>query len=59
MQRIKLNATDSTNTYLKNLLGSTHLEDYTVVVAEEQFKGRGQMNAHWQSEPGKNLTFSV
>ncbi len=40
-------------------MGSTRLEDYTVVVAEEQFKGRGQMNANWQSERGKNLTFSV
>ncbi|MCJ7466191.1 MAG: biotin--[acetyl-CoA-carboxylase] ligase [Maribacter sp.] len=59
MQRIKLSATDSTNAYLKNLMVSMPLEDYTVVVAQEQFKGRGQMNAHWQSERGKNLTFSV
>jgi BirA family biotin operon repressor/biotin-[acetyl-CoA-carboxylase] ligase len=59
MQRIKLSATDSTNAYLKNLMVTMHLEDYTVVVAQEQLKGRGQMNATWQSERGKNLTFSV
>ncbi len=35
------------------------LEDYTVVMAEEQLTGRGQMGTKWESEPGKNLTFSV
>ena len=31
----------------------------TVVVARQQSKGKGQMGAKWESEPGKNLTFSV
>jgi BirA family biotin operon repressor/biotin-[acetyl-CoA-carboxylase] ligase len=56
---IKLDATDSTNTYLKNAMLSEVLDDFTIVVAREQLKGRGQMGAKWQSEPGKNLTFSV
>lgn len=38
---------------------SEGLADFTVVVAKEQLKGRGQMGAKWQSKPGKNLTFSI
>jgi BirA family biotin operon repressor/biotin-[acetyl-CoA-carboxylase] ligase len=59
MQIIKLNATDSTNTYLKELNRSKGLPDYAVVLAREQRKGRGQVQTSWISEPGKNLTFSV
>ena len=59
MQLIKLDAIDSTNTYLKNLMRTEKLEDYTVVVANQQLKGRGQRDASWRSESGKNLTFSV
>ena len=58
-QILKLNATDSTNSYLKDLLRSENPMDYTVVVAEKQLKGRGQMGTFWQSDGGKNLTFSV
>ena len=56
---IKLDATDSTNVYLKELSQATRLADYTVVVAKKQLKGRGQMGSVWQSEEGKNLTFSI
>ncbi|MFK5971891.1 MAG: biotin--[acetyl-CoA-carboxylase] ligase [Flavobacteriaceae bacterium] len=59
MRIIKLSATDSTNVYLKNLMLSEPLADMTVVVADEQSKGRGQMGTKWVSDPGKNLTFSV
>ncbi len=59
MQIIKLSATDSTNAYLKSLAKSELLDDHTVVVAEKQLKGRGQMGSVWQSEAGKNLTFSI
>ena len=58
-QIIKLDATDSTNLYLKDLLSSQTLHDYTTVVTKKQVKGRGQMGTSWQSEEGKNLTFSV
>jgi len=58
-QILKLDATDSTNSYLKDLLRSGNPSDYTVVVTEKQLKGRGQMGTIWQSEGGKNLTFSV
>lgn len=59
MQIIKLNATESTNAYLKELLAEATLKDFTVVVAHEQSKGRGQMGTVWESDPGKNLTFSM
>lgn len=35
------------------------LENYTVIVAEEQTKGRGQQGNFWLSEPSKNLTMSI
>ena len=59
MQLIKLNATDSTNNYLKQLLTDTALEDFCVVTTNHQTKGKGQMGAEWISEKGKNLTFSI
>ncbi len=60
MNIVKLNATASTNAYLKDyLLATEEVKDYTVVVAKEQVAGRGQMGTTWVSESGKNLTFSV
>ena len=59
MQIIKLNTTNSTNNYLKQLLVDTALEDFCLVIANHQTKGKGQMGAEWVSEEGKNLTFSV
>ena len=59
MKRIKLDATDSTNSFLKNLILSGPKEDYTVVMAKSQTNGRGQMGTNWESKAGKNLTFSV
>lgn len=59
MKIIKLNAIDSTNTFLKNMVSKVVVDDFTVVVAKIQTKGRGQMNSEWVVEEGKNLTFSV
>ncbi|WP_066221089.1 biotin--[acetyl-CoA-carboxylase] ligase [Formosa haliotis] len=59
MRIIKLDAIDSTNTFLKQLSTCELLEDYTVVVAKEQTMGRGQIGTVWESEPAKNLMFSV
>ncbi|WP_077403729.1 biotin--[acetyl-CoA-carboxylase] ligase [Cellulophaga omnivescoria] len=59
MQIIKLNATNSTNQYLKELIMSTKVDDFTVVTTKNQEQGRGQMGTKWLAEPGKNLTFSV
>lgn len=59
MQLIKLDAIDSTNDFLKNLSTKSNLENFTVVSAESQTKGRGQMGTSWNSESGKNLTISL
>jgi BirA family biotin operon repressor/biotin-[acetyl-CoA-carboxylase] ligase len=59
MHIIKLPAIDSTNSYLKELTAKQTVENFTVVVAENQTNGRGQRGANWEVESGKNLTFSV
>ncbi|MFV0541816.1 MAG: biotin--[acetyl-CoA-carboxylase] ligase [Aestuariibaculum sp.] len=59
MSIIKLSAIGSTNSYLRALCAKKELDDYTVVVTENQTQGRGQMATEWCSQPAKNLTFSV
>jgi BirA family transcriptional regulator, biotin operon repressor / biotin---[acetyl-CoA-carboxylase] ligase len=59
MRIIKLNAIDSTNTYLKQLCDGEVLEDYTTVITKHQMRGRGQMGTIWNSEKAKNLMCSV
>lgn len=59
MRIIKLDAIDSTNDFLKGLSAKQELENYTVVTAENQTKGKGQMGSVWASEVSKNITMSV
>jgi len=59
MQLIKLDAIDSTNEFLKGLASNQSLENFTVVTAENQTKGKGQMGSVWVSEPSKNLIMSI
>lgn len=59
MHIIKLNATHSTNTYMRELSAIKDLEDFSVVWALNQTNGRGQMGTIWNAQPGKNLTISV
>ncbi|MFV5701174.1 biotin--[acetyl-CoA-carboxylase] ligase [Flavobacterium sp. XS2P12] len=59
MKVIKLDAIDSTNEFLKGLSNKQEQENFTVVTAESQTKGKGQMGAIWTSEPSKNLIMSV
>ncbi|SHG21738.1 biotin--[acetyl-CoA-carboxylase] ligase [Flavobacterium defluvii] len=59
MKLIKLDAIDSTNDFLKSMSSQDELENFTVVTAENQTKGKGQMGAKWNSEVGKNLIMSV
>lgn len=59
MNIIKLDAIGSTNTFLKELVSTRPVPNYTVVSAESQYNGRGQMGLKWVDEKGKNLLFSV
>lgn len=59
MKIIKLNAIDSTNSFLKDLVLNSDVENLTTVVTKNQTSGRGQTDAKWHSEPFKNLTFST
>lgn len=59
MHLIKLNAIDSTNSYLKDLVSLQPLKNFTVVYAQQQTNGRGQMGTVWESDTGKNLTVSI
>ncbi|RTY91841.1 biotin--[acetyl-CoA-carboxylase] ligase [Flavobacterium sp. GT3R68] len=59
MKLIKLDAIDSTNDFLKALANDSTVENYTVVTAENQSKGKGQMGSTWDSEIGKNLIMSI
>lgn len=59
MQIIKLDATESTNTYLKELSAKKEVQDFTIITTENQTSGRGQLNSKWESERGKNLAISI
>ena len=59
MKLIKLDAIDSTNDFLKGLSQKENLENYTVVTAKSQTKGKGQMGSSWSSEGNKNLITSM
>ena len=57
---VTIKQVDSTNSFLKNLLSNSKpVPEGTVIMAEEQYAGRGQQQNTWHSEPGKNLTFSL
>ena len=56
---IRLEETESTNSYLKQLLREKHLEEGSIVVADYQTGGRGQRGNSWISAKGKNLLFSL
>ena len=59
MQIIKLNAIDSTNRYLADLVSKIPLKDYAVVMTQYQSAGQGQRGSNWLSEKGKNLIISI
>jgi len=50
----------STNTWVLEQLAAGHaLSDETVVWTKRQTAGRGQVGNSWESEPDKNISFSV
>ena len=56
---IRLQRVNSTNNYANTQLVGNELAEGTVFLAYEQSSGRGQVKNIWESEPGKNLTFSI
>ncbi|MNJ97170.1 Bifunctional ligase/repressor BirA [compost metagenome] len=57
---IRLPEVDSTNNFLKAIVSNSEpLPEGTVIMADNQFAGRGQQNNTWYATPGLNLTFSV
>lgn len=68
VSRINLPAVDSTNSYVRAMLqeeatgqvvSANSFSGFTLVVADDQTKGRGQQGNGWETEKGKNLTFSL
>ena len=57
---IRLSEVDSTNDFLKLMVSNSEpLPEGTVIMADKQYAGRGQQEARWLAEPGKNLTISL
>lgn len=49
----------STNNEVQQLIQRNGATDGVVIVTDNQTQGRGQRDTVWESEPGKNLTFSI
>lgn len=56
---IHIQETESTNKYLKETPSKNDLPDGTIVYTDFQTAGRGQRGNSWESERGKNLSFSI
>lgn len=56
---VRLKEVNSTNAYIHSLPDEEKLPDGSVVWADFQTAGRGQIGNSWESEFGKNLTFSM
>lgn len=60
IRRIHLEKVDSTNNYIRRLIDRGEAgEGLLLVDADDQYAGRGQRGNTWESEEGKNLSFSV
>ena len=59
MHIIKLDAIDSTNDHLRQLILESKLATPTVVWSLFQKKGKGQRGQVWSSQAGENLMFSL
>ena len=56
---LRVAETTSTNSLLRELIIKESLSEGSVVVADFQTAGRGQIGNVWESEAGKNLMFST
>jgi BirA family biotin operon repressor/biotin-[acetyl-CoA-carboxylase] ligase len=58
-QFIHLNSVSSTNIYALELLRQKSIKEGTVITANFQEKGKGQLGKVWEADKDKNLQFSV
>jgi BirA family biotin operon repressor/biotin-[acetyl-CoA-carboxylase] ligase len=56
---IEVKEVSSTNDHLKKIAIEEELPEGFIVIAKNQTNGKGQSGNFWESEPGKNLTFSI
>lgn len=56
---IRLEETESTNLYLRQMIKDQNLKEGSMVVADYQTGGRGQVGNTWFSSKGENLLFSL
>ena len=59
MHLIKVSATNSTNSFAREMYRENPGIGPTCILAEKQLQGRGQRGTTWTSEKGKSLTFSI
>ena len=56
---IHLESVDSTNNYAANLVRQGNCDHGTVILADDQFLGKGQRGSEWIATKGDNLTTSI
>ncbi len=56
---VRIASTASTNNYATSQVYENEVKEGTVFLAYEQTAGRGHFTNKWESEAGKNLTFSI
>ena len=56
IHRIHLTETESTNLYVRSAVSDAHA---ALITTDYQTAGRGQRGNTWESEPGKNLLFTL
>ena len=59
MEFLRFEELDSTNNHAKTLIAEGKAKDRQIIYAVSQNAGRGQASNAWESESGKNLTFSL
>ncbi|MCP4439082.1 MAG: biotin--[acetyl-CoA-carboxylase] ligase [Aureispira sp.] len=56
---IHLESIDSTNRYANEMISKSSPIEGTVIYADEQVAGRGQIGSKWSSSPCQNITMSI
>ncbi len=49
----------STNDVASQLVDKENIVEGTIIITDNQTRGRGQLDNKWETEPKMNLTFSI